>query len=79
MSGGADTMGIQVRKALLHAHQGYTGVAAGSLSTRSGGGGEVSSDRENDGEKQVRGQGQRVIIPLSMTNRNGRGDTVRGL
>ena len=76
--GGVETMGTQVRRALPDAHQGYLVVPAGELSRGIGSGGGVRSDREDYGEKEVRGQGKRVMISRSGTKRNGRGGIVRG-
>ena len=71
--GGSETTGTQVGRSLSHAYQVYMGVDVGALSIRSGGGGGFSSNRENKREKQAREQGQRVIIPRSVTNCNGVG------
>ena len=57
---GAETKGTQVGIDLPDAHQGYPVVTTGA--SRSGSGG-VRSNREDEGEKQVRGQGERVMIP----------------
>ena len=77
--GGADTTGAQVGISLLDAHRGYLVVAAGESSSGSGGGGRVIRGREDYGEKQVRGQGERVIRPRSVIKHNGRGEIVRRL
>ena len=63
-------------------HQGCPGGDAKALSSGSGGGGSgsgVSSDREDDREKQVRGQGNRLMIPRSVKKRNCGGERVRSL
>ena len=41
--------------------------------------GGVSSNREDNREKHVRWQGNRVTIPRSLTKRNSRGERVRGI
>ena len=61
--GGADTKGTQFWSDLPNEHQRYPVVTAGALIRGSGGSGGVRSDREDNGEKQVRGQGERVMIP----------------
>ena len=79
--GGSETTGTQVGRALPHAHEVYTGVDVGALSSTSCGGGSgsggVISNREDDREKQESGQGERVMIPRSVTNLNGMGERVR--
>ena len=60
---GAETKGTQVGIDLPNAHQEYLVVTTGSSRSRSGGSGGVRSNREDDGEKQVRGQGKRVMRP----------------
>ena len=61
--GGAETKGTQVGSDLPDAHQGYPVVTMGASSIRSGGDGGFRSNREDDGEKHVRGQGKRLMIP----------------
>ena len=61
--GCADTKGTQLWSDLPDAHQRYPVLTAGALSIRSVGSSRFRSDREDNGEKQVRGQGERVIIP----------------
>ena len=61
--GGAETKGTQVGSDLPDEHQGYPVVTTGASSRRSGGDGRVRSNREDEGEKQVRGQGKRLMIP----------------
>ena len=71
--GGTETKGTQFRSDLPDAHQGYPVVTAGASSSRSGGSGGsdgVRSYREDDGEKQVIGQGKKLMIPQSGTNHN---------
>ena len=59
----AEATGTQARKALPDAHQGYPGVAAVESSSRRVSGGGVRSNKEGNIEKQLRGQGNRVMIP----------------
>ena len=74
--GSAETTGTQVGRAIPDARQGSPGVAARALSIRSGGGDRIH--REDDGERWVRCQGERVTRPLAGKKRNGRGEIVRG-
>ena len=53
--GGAETKGTQVRSDLPDAHEVYPVVTTGASSSGSGGSGRVRSNREDNGEKQVRG------------------------
>ena len=77
--GGTETKGTQFRSDLPDAHQGYPVVTAGASSSRSGGGRRVRRYREDDGEKEVRWQDERVMRPQSGKKYNGRGERVRGL
>ena len=61
--GGAETKMTQFWSDLPDAHQRYPVVTAGALSRGSGNSSRVRSDREDNGEKQVRGQGNRLMIP----------------
>ena len=60
---GAETQGTQVGIDLPNAHQGYSVVTTGASRSGSGGSDGVRSNREDDGEKQARGQGERVMRP----------------
>ena len=53
-------------------------MSAGALSRGSGSGGGVRSDKEEYEEKEVRGQGEKVMRPRSVTKRNDKGERVRG-
>ena len=65
--GSAETKRKQVGSDLLDAHQGYPVVTTGASSSGSGSSGGVRRYREEDGEKHVRGQGKRLMIPQSRT------------
>ena len=70
---GAETTGTQVGRALPDAHRGYMGVTVRALSSGSGGsGGRVSSNREEEKYKWIRGKGNRVMGTQEGTKCNGR-------
>ena len=57
---GAETKGTQVGIDLPNAHQGYPVVTTGASRNGSGG---VRSNIDDEGEKEARGQGERVMRP----------------